>query len=192
MSMYLIVSSLSQSSSSSNILLVLRCITDIKHVFHAGFWAHVVPSSVFFFLHSRSEKDNGRGGKNYVLMCNKLLDDAFHCQSNVCVRWCFVRSSTRIHCNAHIVIVIHPSLARSHTFPKRVDFKFIFICLDLSLELFFIPLTISSVSKWWKQMLEFIIRYVHTVGERERAKAREGKSVVCPQLRKSITCSTVV
>ena len=98
-----------------------------------------------FFLHPCSEKDSGRGGKNYVLMCNKLLDDAFHCHSNVCVRWCFVRSSTRIHCNAHIVIVISPSLAHSHTFPKRVDFKFIFICLDLSLELFFIPLTISSV-----------------------------------------------
>lgn len=46
----------------------------------------------------------------------------------------------------HRVFIIVMSLLCAHL--KRVDLKFIFICLDLSLELFFISLTISSTFKW--------------------------------------------
>lgn len=88
-----------------------------------------------------------------VRMCNKLLDDAFHCHSTCIMLILMLVVLSRI--NSMILSLFRLwwdsvssftlSLVRFHS--RRVDFKFIFICLDLSLELFFIPLTISSALK---------------------------------------------
>lgn len=153
---------------------------DEKHVADAGFWAHVAPTP-FFPLSMWHTK------KNFVLMCcNKLLDDAAHCHSNnvcVCAELLHRIKRMNIHCNARTL------LSSSHS--KRVDFKFIFICLDLSLELFFIPLTISSVHSNNGSNCLSSLFVAYTQPERETEKKRVCVCVVYPQSRKSITCSTV-
>lgn len=90
-----------------------------------------------------------------VRMYNKLLDDAFHCHSTCIMLMLMLMLVVLSRINSMILSLFRLwwdsvssftlSLLRFHL--KRVDFKFIFICLDLSLELFFISLTISSTLK---------------------------------------------
>lgn len=87
---------------------------------------------------SERKKTSERKKKLKCIRIISRLDDAFHCDST-CTLLLLLNKGSRawIH---RVFIVMSPLQAHS----KRVDFKFIFICLDLSLELFFISLTISS------------------------------------------------
>lgn len=97
----------------------------------------------------------------------------------MCVRWCFVRSSTRIHCNgAHCYRDRSFSRSLSHSFRSVLilnSFPFVWICL-LRYFSFRWPFQVY-VSKWWKRMLEFIIRYAHTL--RARESKGEGRKECC-------------